>query len=132
MIETLEKSLDQISKSANGEIVAALENVVKDFNKNLTEQFGQNFKDLNGAVRDMVVWQNNYKTIIKQYEESLQDVITNLEYISQIKDKQEENIDNLIQNLSKTSDDITKSLKESTDIVEESLQLLLREANGKL
>ena len=56
----------------------------------------------------------------------------NLEKISVIKEKQEKNIENVIERLSTTSADVTSSLKKSTEIVEESLQLLLRDANSKL
>jgi methyl-accepting chemotaxis protein len=132
IIETLEKSLDQLSKKANTEMVGALEKIVKDFNNNLTEQFGDNFKKLNNSIDNMVRWQSNYKTQVKEYEESLKDVMLNLEEMSQIKSNQEKNIDNIITNLSKSSDEITQSLKKSADVVEESLKLLLREANGKL
>jgi len=132
IIETLEKSLDAISKSANEEIIKSLEKVVKDFNSHLTEQFGENFKELNSAVKEMITWQNNYKAHIQSYEKSLKQVLINLEKISVIKNNQEKNIENVIEKLSITSDNITRNLKETTDIVEENLQLLLREANGKL
>lgn len=132
IIETLEKSLTEISKSANEEIINSLEKVVNQFNKNITEEFGQNFKELNSAIKNMILWQDNYKSQIKDSEENLNIIFANLEHISNIKEKQEKDIENIINNLSKTSTDVTNSLKKSTEIVEESLQLLLREANGKL
>lgn len=49
-------------------IVEALEQVIKDFNENLTEQFGENFKELNSAVHALVEWQNRYKEHIEQLE----------------------------------------------------------------
>jgi DNA anti-recombination protein RmuC len=52
---------DMLSKSATETVIEALKQVITDFNKNLTEQFGENFKQLNEAVKDLVVWQNNYK-----------------------------------------------------------------------
>lgn len=42
-------------------IVEALEKVIRDFNQNLTEQFGENFKELNSAVSALVGWQENYR-----------------------------------------------------------------------
>ena len=44
-------------------IIEALENVIKDFNEKLTEQFGENFKQLNEAVEKLVDWQDRYKEI---------------------------------------------------------------------
>lgn len=57
-------------------IVEALQEVIKDFNDNLTEQFGENFKHLNSAVEHLVEWQKQYKEeldLIKQtqYQTSL-------------------------------------------------------------
>lgn len=54
--------------------------MIVEFNNNLTEQFGDNFKELNQAVFNLVQWQENYKTqiaqMIEQYEigtQSIQD-----------------------------------------------------------
>lgn len=42
-------------------IIEALKEVISDFNKNLTEQFGENFKHLNQAVEHLITWQKQYK-----------------------------------------------------------------------
>ncbi|TQV64083.1 MAG: hypothetical protein FNT15_01745 [Sulfurovum sp.] len=49
--------------------IQALEEVIRDFNSKLTEQFGDNFKQLNEAVGQTVQWQENYKT---QMQESIE------------------------------------------------------------
>ncbi|PSU24472.1 hypothetical protein CTM97_00570 [Photobacterium phosphoreum] len=63
---------DAISKSATEQIIDALKQVISDFNHNLTEQFGDNFKQLNEAVLLLVRWQEDYKAQLeemkKQYE----------------------------------------------------------------
>ena len=114
------------------EIIYALEEVVKDFNKNLTEQFGDNFKQLNEAVKNMIVWQNNYKSHIKESEESIGHIIKELKHISLAKESEQANIQKLIDNLISSSNKVKVSLEETTDIVKENMQLLLREANGRL
>ena len=80
--ESLKKALDTLSKGATEEIITALEKVISDFNKNLTEQFGDNFKQLNESVKNMIIWQENYKAAIEQIEKSLQTAVTNIETIS--------------------------------------------------
>ena len=50
-----------MSKLATEQVIAALKTVIQDFNNNLTEQFGENFKQLNTAVLELVTWQENYK-----------------------------------------------------------------------
>lgn len=47
-------------------IVEALKQVIVDFNKNLTEQFGENFKQLNLSVEKLVIWQQQYKDELDQ------------------------------------------------------------------
>lgn len=42
-------------------IIEALQEVIKDFNNKLMEQFGDNFKQLNAAVEKLVTWQQQYK-----------------------------------------------------------------------
>lgn len=50
-------------------IIDALRQVIADFNNRITEQFGENFKQLNLAVGNLLVWQEQYKQeldVIKQ------------------------------------------------------------------
>ncbi|MBD3795436.1 MAG: MotA/TolQ/ExbB proton channel family protein [Campylobacterales bacterium] len=114
------------------EVIYALEEVVKDFNKNLTEQFGDNFKHLNEAVKNMILWQDNYKSHIQESEQSISHIIKELKQISLAKESEQANIQKLIDNLTSSSDKVKISLEETTDIVKENMQLLLREANGRL
>lgn len=46
--------------------IQALEEVIKDFNNKITEQFGDNFKQLNLAVGALLTWQENYKNYIEK------------------------------------------------------------------
>ena len=63
--------MQTLSKGATEEIIKALQNVIKDFNTNLTEQFGDNFKQLNEAVLKMIEWQNTYKDSVQEFEKQL-------------------------------------------------------------
>ena len=51
----------KVGEIATGQLIEALKEVIRDFNKNLTEQFGENFKQLNEAVEKTVVWQEQYR-----------------------------------------------------------------------
>lgn len=125
-------SIYKPKKEAKNQILGALELVVKDFNNNLTEQFGDNFKQLNESVKNMIIWQENYKTQIQHQEQSLNSILTELKQVSILKQDEEKNIQKLISNLSYASNQVRGSLEETTDIVKENMQLLLREANRKL
>ena len=69
---SLQDFADMLSKSATETVINALKDVISDFNRNLTEQFGENFKQLNAAVLELVQWQENYRIqlnqMIMQYE----------------------------------------------------------------
>lgn len=51
---------EMLSKSATQQVIEALKEVIVDFNRNLTEQFGDNFKRLDDSVKKLVDWQANY------------------------------------------------------------------------
>ena len=78
MNSNLKKTLDKISDGASKEIIKALEKVIQDFNNNLTEQFGDNFKQLNEAVIKLLEWQKNYKDSIIEMEQGLQTAISSI------------------------------------------------------
>lgn len=65
----LQDFADTLSKSATEQVIEALKQVIVDFNNNLTEQFGENFKKLNEAVFKLVEWQENYKTQLEQMQQ---------------------------------------------------------------
>lgn len=57
----LQDFAEMLSKSATETVIEALNQVIRDFNTNLTDQFGENFKQLNESVKKLVEWQENYK-----------------------------------------------------------------------
>lgn len=52
---------EMMSKSATEQVINALKEVIQDFNNQLTEQFGENFKALDASVKSLVEWQENYR-----------------------------------------------------------------------
>jgi hypothetical protein len=55
--EFMQKMADNNSKA----LIQALQEVIRDFNTKLTEQFGDNFKQLNAAVGNLLKWQDQYR-----------------------------------------------------------------------
>lgn len=60
----LKEAMHHLAQGASKELIAALEGVIKDFNQRITDQFGDNFKELNNAVSQMILWQDHYKDSI--------------------------------------------------------------------
>ncbi len=59
--------------------IEALGEVIRDFNDKITEQFGDNFKQLNQAVEKTVIWQENYKDQMTRSIESMTLMVAMLE-----------------------------------------------------
>ncbi|RDU53690.1 hypothetical protein CQA49_05555 [Helicobacter sp. MIT 00-7814] len=70
---SLQQATSEFAKGASKELISALENVIKDFNANLQNQFGENFKELNSAVGKLLTWQEEYKEFIYDTQSLLKD-----------------------------------------------------------
>ncbi len=66
----LKRSLEQyqadMTEANTQALIRALETVLKDFNAQIDVQYGENFKKLNEAVGNMLLWQQNYKTELQE------------------------------------------------------------------
>ena len=84
----LDDVAEMLSKSATEQVINALKEVVADFNQNLTEQFGDNFKKLNAAVEDLVQWQENYREQLghmnEQYSQGVQAITQTAQSVDEI------------------------------------------------
>ncbi len=103
----LQDFADTLSKSATEQVIEALKQVITDFNNNLTEQFGDNFKQLNEAVIKLVEWQENYKL---QLEQMQQQYAQGVESISATESS--------VAHISEQSKIIPQSMNELKDVME--------------
>lgn len=67
--EKMDAFAEMLSKSATEQVINALKEVIVDFNRNLTEQFGENFKALDASVKKLVEWQEKYRIELEQMQE---------------------------------------------------------------
>jgi DNA anti-recombination protein RmuC len=58
---SLDNYMEKIADSNSKALIEALKEVIRDFNTKISEQFGDNFKQLNAAVEKLVVWQDKYR-----------------------------------------------------------------------
>ncbi len=86
--QALRKSFDEFAKrmaeDGSKALISALREVIADFNAQINEQFGENFKELNRAVGILVKWQQQYKeeldklqTVQNQSAENLRSISSN-------------------------------------------------------
>jgi len=73
---TFESYSAEIAEANSRALLQALQSVVRDFNTQVNDQFGENFKHLNAAVEKLVTWQSHYaeqlSTLIAQESETRQ------------------------------------------------------------
>ena len=55
-----------------------LQQAIADFNQNLTEQFGENFAQLNEAVGQLLQWQENYREELQELQRAYQQTVVTL------------------------------------------------------
>ena len=79
---------EKITKDSSKALIEALENVIKDFNAKINEQFGENFKRLNEAVGKLLAWQIEYKQQVQEltaiFEEAKTGIVVAQESITKI------------------------------------------------
>jgi len=69
--ESFDNFAKHMTENNQKAFIEALRKAMEDFNTNLTEQFGDNFKHLNQGVEKLVTWQAQYKeelNTIQQYQ----------------------------------------------------------------
>ena len=74
-IKILEKKFEefasQIGDATVEHLIKALEDVVRDFNKKIEEQFGDNFKIFNDGLKKLIEWQDKYITEVEETKQSI-------------------------------------------------------------
>ena len=70
---------ESFSKLATEELVKALKTVIDEFNTNMVNQFGENFKHLNEAVDSMVEWQKEHRQNLEKLTEEFQVAMEGIE-----------------------------------------------------
>ena len=68
-----------MTENTNKVMIEALQDVIRDFNEKITEQFGDNFKELNMAVSALLIWQENYKDFVETTEQRISTAVGALE-----------------------------------------------------
>jgi hypothetical protein len=61
-VEFAQKLAENNSKA----LILALQQVIRDFNTKISEQFGENFKQLNVAVGQLLTWQESYRVQLSE------------------------------------------------------------------
>jgi len=69
---------EHMSKAFSDAIIEELKGVIREFNDKMSEQFGENFKQLNEAVGRLLEWQENYRTQLEDLKRSFDTAVESL------------------------------------------------------
>lgn len=111
---------DEVARNNTDGFIKALEEAMRKFNDNTTEQFGENFKELNNAVGAMIEWQKNYKSHVEQ----LTDHFTNTSHSV-------DHIQSAFDDIQRQAEKIVNTPVELNDVLEK-INLRLDELNDYL
>ena len=128
------EALQKLSELGSKTLVEALRDVIRDFNTRLTEQFGENFKQLNEAVGRLLSWQDRYKNFVDEITlrlvQNINTMTTATQNYSELVGKAQvfskisADLSDLLTNLETQKQQLTASLK--------ALAELLQTASGSL
>jgi len=80
--QALQEAFDHFAKhmveNNQKAVIEALKEVIRDFNSKLSEQFGENFKQLNTAVGQLLQWQQQYKDELNMLQREQQQGVASL------------------------------------------------------
>jgi DNA repair exonuclease SbcCD ATPase subunit len=141
LIDKFDEFARVLAENNSKAFIEALEKAMRDFNNNITEQFGENFKQLNAAVGQLLVWQENYKSHVEKLTDNFEVALSSIETIntafSDIKNRSEsftttseklhgilESLDRQLQDLSshlQTFDEIAGNAKDAFPVIKNNL-----------
>lgn len=79
MISEFKQFAEKMAENNSQALIEALEKVIRDFNTQLNEQFGENFKELNRAVGALLEWQEQYRSHVETMEERIEAAVNALQ-----------------------------------------------------
>jgi DNA anti-recombination protein RmuC len=109
-------TLRQLAAQASNTLVEALRQVVLSFNDKVAAQFGENYRDLNTSVTQLLAWQTKYRENIEAMTRRLDDTVRVLGYAASDLSK----VSDAAGHIGKTADRLNRTL----EVVEASEQRL--------
>ena len=111
LIKEFREFAKTMADSNSKALIEALEAVIRDFNTQLNEQFGDNFKQLNEAVGALLQWQENYREHLDHLEQNFENAVQGI--------KESERSMTVIaahaESIPKTLDNVEEILKQLSD-----------------
>ncbi|MBC6444457.1 MAG: hypothetical protein GDA50_03365 [Alphaproteobacteria bacterium GM202ARS2] len=111
---TFKGFMQKMAKNNADALIEALQKVMDDFNQKINDQLGDNFKALSEAIKQLVVWQENYKEQMDSMQQQLQAAIDGMQEARQAIDGSAQSLKS-VEEATKT---IPENIKSLADIVQ--------------
>lgn len=124
MRTSFDQFLKDMAENYSNELINALNQSMEKLNTQLQTQFGENFKELNAAVKEVVVWQRDYKDIVIETTEELKSINTTFQNFQTV----------LVEEVNKSVAELTSNLASFQSSTEQnvSVQANLHDSMEKL
>ena len=121
-IEEFKVFAEHMSEAFSKAIIEELQAVIREFNETLSEQFGENFKQLNVAVGRLVDWQDEYRQQMSELKIALDNAVEG------IKESQKA-LDDIEVSASKLPDHLTK-MEQANSVLNSQLEKIEESLGG--
>jgi DNA anti-recombination protein RmuC len=101
------EALRQLAAQASHTLVEALRQVVVSFNDKVAAQFGENYRDLNASVTQLLAWQTKYRETIDAMTRRLDDTVRVMGYAASDLSK----ISDASAQIGKTADRVNRTME---------------------
>lgn len=125
---------ENMAEANSQTLIEALEEVMRDFNARINEQFGDNFKQLNEGVGKLVDWQDKYaqqtEAMIEQFGRTVSTIEQVRDSIAQIAERSvaiteaAEKLDPILADIQEQRERMESYLREFADMSEKAQELL--------
>lgn len=124
MRASFDQFLKDMAENYSNELINALNQSMEKLNTQLQTQFGENFKELNAAVKEVAVWQRDYKDIVIETTEELKSINTTFQNFQTV----------LVEEVNKSVAELTSNLASFQSSTEQnvSVQANLHDSMEKL
>ena len=124
MKKSFDGFLNDMATNFSQEFIAALTVSIEKLNTQLQTQFGENFKELNSAVREVVAWQREYKEIVELTTSELKHINKVFtDFTQTISVAVEKQIATLTKNLKSFGDSTNKNVAVQKELCDAVIQL---------
>ena len=129
LIRAFKEFANRMAENNTNALIKALEEVMRDFNAKISEQFGDNFKQLNEAVGRINEWQ-------KQYRQDMDKLAAEFQIAAASIEKSRESLEiianrsNVIVSSAERLDPILEAIQHQIDLFEDNLEAFQNLANN--